>query len=83
MEDLQIQINKLKDDIKALNDEIYRNNFSGHQDFNKSSNFTTKLKVPHYNVLPISCEPGELLELGGTLYICSNSNTWTIVGSQS
>lgn len=81
--DYQSQIDKLVIDVKALNDEIYKNNFTAHQDFNKTSNFTTVLKIPHYNELPIVSEVGEILELNGTLYICSSPNTWTIVGTQS
>jgi hypothetical protein len=51
-------IQKLQGDIKALDAEYYRNNFSGHQDFNKSSTFTTKLRVPRYPELPGVCETG-------------------------
>lgn len=81
--DIQTQINILKSDLDALTQEVYRNNFSGHQDFSKFSNFTTRLKVPHYDTIPIIGEPGELLEAGGKLYICSSPNTFTLVGSQS
>lgn len=76
---LQDQITKLEQDLKALNDEVYRNNFSARQDFNKASNFTTRLKIPHYDSLPATCEIGELAETGGVLKICSSANTWTTV----
>lgn len=81
--DLEEQIKMLKADLGALNQEVYRNNFSGHQDFSKFSNFTTRLKVPHYDTIPIIGEPGELLEGGGKLYICSSPNKFQLVGSQS
>ncbi len=81
--DLQSQINKLSADLKALNDEVYRNNFSAHQDFNKKSNFTTSLVVPKYQSLPETCEQNEVVGVGGKLYICSSQNTWTVVGTQS
>jgi hypothetical protein len=81
--DTQKQIDQLKLDIKALNDEIYANNFTAHQDFNKSVSFTTKLKVPHYEIIPTICEVGEICEVGGKLKICSAYNTWTTVGTQS
>lgn len=81
--DPQEQIKILRQEIESLKGEIYRNNFSNHQDFNKFSNFTTRLKVPHYDAIPPVGEPGELLEAGGKLYICSSPNTFTIVGSQS
>jgi len=79
MEDIQTQIDMLRSDLKALNDEVYRNNFSSHQDFNKSSNFTTKLKVPHYDSLPLVGEVGEIIESKGALYICSSPNSFTLV----
>lgn len=79
----QEQLQALKESIDALSQEFYRNNFSSHQDFNKSSNFTTKLKVPHYDTLPIVGEVGEIIESNGKLYICSSSNTFSIVGTQS
>ena len=76
---IEEQIAILRTDLDALNQEVYRNNFSSHQDFNKTSNFTTKLKIPHYDSLPIKGEVGEILESGGLLYICSSSNTFTLV----
>ena len=82
-EDLKTQLNKLKKDIEALNQEIYLNNFSASQDFNKKSNFTTNLIIPKYNALPSTCEQNEVVGVGGKLYICSKQNTWTLVGSQT
>lgn len=76
-------INKIAKDLKALQDEFYRNNFSARQDFPKYSNFATRLKVPHFSALPSTCEAGEIGEFGGKLYICSAANTWTIAGTQS
>lgn len=73
------QIALLRADLTALQQEVYRNNFSGHQDFNKFSNFTTRLKVPHYDSIPPICEVGEIIEAGGVLYICSSNNTFTVV----
>lgn len=78
-QELKDQIDLLKSDLKALTDEVYRNNFSSHQDFNKSSNFTTKLKIPHYSSAPIVGEVGEIIEIGGVLYICSSANVFTLV----
>lgn len=73
----QLQI--LRNDIATLTSEVYRNNFSSHQDFNKMSNFTTRLKVPHYDALPPIGEVGEILEAGGALWICSSPNVFTLV----
>lgn len=76
---LQEQIDVLRADLDALNQEVYRNNFSSHQDFNKTSNFTTRLKIPHYDTVPIVCEVGEIIEVDGALLICSSANTFTVV----
>lgn len=81
--DLQQQIDKLKQDLAALNGEYYANNFTGSQDFNKFSRFNSRLKVPYYASLPTTCETGEIIEVGGKLRICSATNTWTIVGTQT
>lgn len=85
MEDktLPEQIETLRQELETLKREVYRNNFSGHQDFNKFSNFTTRLKVPHYDSIPPVGEVGELLEAGGKLYICSSANVFSLVGTQS
>lgn len=81
--DTQSQINELRTRIEQLEQEYFKGNFSAHQDFNKYSNFTTRLKVPHYDTLPSTCEVGEIVESSGKLRVCSASNTWTIVGTQS
>ena len=81
--DSQKEIEKLRKDLDALNEEYYRNNFSAHQDFNKSSNFTAQLKVPHYDVRPSTCEVGQIIESSGKLYVCSVMNVWTVVGTQT
>jgi hypothetical protein len=80
---IKMDIEQLKKDLKALNDEFYLNNFTARQDFNKYSDFTTRLKVPHYASDPATCQVGEIIEVGGKLKICSASNTWSIVGTQS
>lgn len=80
---LEKEIDTLKKELSDLTDEFYSNNFSARQDFNKYSNFTTRLKVPSYSSLPATCEVGEVAESAGKLRICSATNTWTIVGTQS
>lgn len=76
---LEEQVIALKSQLETLSQEVYRNNFSSHQDFNKFSNFTTRLKIPHYDAIPPIGEVGELLEAGGALYICSSPNVFTLV----
>jgi len=79
---MQMQIDQLRKDLEALNNEYYKNNFSAVQEFNKKSNFTTQLKVPSYVTAPTTAEVGEIIEVGGKLYICSTANTFSLVGTQ-
>jgi len=80
--EMQMQIDQLRKDLEALNNEFYRNNFSAVQEFNKKSNFTTRLKVPSYVTAPTTAEVGEIIEVGGKLYIGSTANTFSLVGTQ-
>ena len=82
-QDLLKRIDQLEKDLRALNDEYYRNNFTAQQDFYKFSNFKYRLKVPRYTSLPTTCQVGEIAESAGKLRVCSAANTWTIVGTQS
>lgn len=79
----QLKLQKLEADLKALTEEYYKNNFSNFQQFTKYSSFTNRLKVPSYTTLPSTCEVGEIAESAGKLQICSATNTWTIVGTQT
>jgi len=79
---IQQQIQDLQKKVDSLQGDYYANNFSGSQDFNKYSRFNTRLKVPHVTSLPATCEVGEIVEISGTLKICSATNTWTTVGTQ-
>jgi len=80
--EMQMQIDQLRKDLEALNNEYYKNNFSAVQDFNKKSNFTTRLRVPSYVTAPTTAEVGEIIEVGGKLYICSTANIFSLVGAQ-
>lgn len=82
LQTIQEQIDRLNREVGALKGTVNKNNYSSEQIFNKRGNFTTKLKVPSYGTLP-NCEVGEIGESGGVLYICSATNTWTVVGTQS
>ena len=74
--ELQEQIDKLTKDLADLTQEFYTNNFSAHQDYNKSVAFNTKLKIPKIS-LSQACEVGEIGENSGKLYLCSATNVWT------
>lgn len=79
----QDQIDGLKREIKALQDSFYLNNFPSSQDFNKTCRFNSRLKVPHYTVAPTVDDVGEIIEIGGQLYISTAVDTFTLVGSQT
>ncbi len=76
-------ISGMQKDLASFQQEFYKINFSGRQDFVKYSNFTTMIKVPSYSSLPATCQVGEICESGGKLKICSATNTWTTVGTQT
>lgn len=77
--DIQTQIDRLRQDLEALNAEYYANNFTESQDFNKYSRFNTKLKVPVFATAPTTCEPGQVYFNTSTskFYVCTAANTWT------
>lgn len=77
--DINEQLQIIRNDLANLTSEVYRNNFSSRQDFNKFVNFNTRLKIPHYDSVPPIGEVGELIEVGGTLLICSSANTFSVV----
>ena len=79
---VQDQIDKIKRDFEALAATFNLNNFPGSQDFNKNCRFNTTLKVPHYDSAPSTNEIGQIIEVGGKLYISTAVDTWTLVGSQ-
>lgn len=78
------QIQKLQTGLDELSASYYKNNFSSSQTFNKDIIFQSRLKVPHYTSAPAVCEVGDIIEIGGKLYICTVANTtFTLVGTQS
>lgn len=76
---LEEQLQMLRNELTELKNEVYRNNFSSSQDFNKFIRFNTRMKVPHYDAVPPVGEVGELIEVGGVLLICSSPNVYSIV----
>lgn len=77
------RIEELENSLSELTGNYYSNNFKAHQDFNKACFFNTKLKVPTYTSNPSTCEVGEVVCVNGTLKVCSATNTWTTVGTQT
>ena len=84
--DIQAQLNKLRQDLDALNDEFHLNNFTSSKDYNKYSRFNSRLKVPSSVANPIIGEVGDIVEVGGKLKICTVASlttpTWVTVGTQ-
>lgn len=87
IQELQNRIQRLEQSLFDLTSEVYTNNFSSSQDFNKYSRFNTRLKVPKYSSNPTVGDVGDLIEVSGKLKICTVASltapTWTIVGTQS
>lgn len=85
--DYQIQIDKLRADLFDLNAEIYSNNFSSLQDFNKYSRFNSRLRVPVFSTNPTVGEVGDIVSINGTLKICTTASAtapvFTVVGLQT
>lgn len=81
--DIQSQVDQLRRDFIELNNEVYANNFSASQDFNKYSRFNTAIKVPTLTATPTTCEIGQLCVVSGKLYVCSAVNTWAVAGTQT
>lgn len=81
--DLTDKVKTLQKDLADLIAEMYRNNFSGSQQFNKAVDFNVSLKIPRYSELPVRCETGEVIIHDTKLYICAAPNSWVIVGTQS
>ena len=81
-QDTQLQM--LKQQVEALQAELYRGNFSGSQDFNKKVRMNTALRLPVYGTAPAKCEQGEVyVNTNGKAYVCSAANTWSLIGTQS
>ena len=82
--ELQAQIQKLQSSLNDLSSQFYKNNFSSSQTFNKDCVFQSRLKIPHYSSAPSVSELGDLIEVGGKLYIgTAVSGTFQLVGTQS
>lgn len=84
IEELKAQISKLQSQLNDLSGAFYRNNFTSSQSFNKDCTFNSRLRVPVYSAAPSISEIGDLIAVGGKLYICTTANSvFTLVGTQS
>ncbi len=84
LEDLKAQVTKLQSELNDLSGAFYRNNFTSSQSFNKDVVFNSRLRVPVFSSAPTVSEIGDLIAVGGKLYICTVPNlTFELVGTQS
>jgi hypothetical protein len=81
--DLKKRIDKLERDFTDLNNEMYKSNFSGQQDFPKYSNFTSHLRIPVYDTKPATCDVGEICSNNGQVYVCTAGNVWVATATGS
>jgi hypothetical protein len=79
------QMEMMKQTLESLQAEFYKNNFSGSQDFTKKVRFQAEVVVQKAGTAPAKCEQGALYVNTGTgkLYVCSATNTWSLVGTQA
>lgn len=84
IKELEEMILKLQSQINELSGSFYKNNFTSTQNFNKDAVFNSRLRVPVFSAAPSVAEIGDLIAIGGKLYICTVPNTtFTLVGSQT
>lgn len=76
------EVESLTRTVEELRQIVQKNNFSALQVFDKTVQFNNKIKVFNKTANLASCQTGELSVVGGKLYICSATDTWTIVGTQ-
>lgn len=78
------QINKLRGDLGDLTAQVNKNSFSSSQIFIKDVSFLSRLQVPVFSSAPTVSQVGDLICVGGKLYVCTVANTtFTLVGSQT
>lgn len=85
IKELEEKMQKLQSQVDALSGAFYKNNFSSSQSFNKACVFSERLRVPVFSGAPSVAEVGDLIAVGGVLYICTDESpvTFTVVGTQT
>ena len=76
---------KLQSQVNDLTAQVYKNNFSSSQTFNKACKFTDRLNIPGFNSAPTVAEVNDIIAVAGEMYICTSINpvVFTLVGSQT
>lgn len=84
IKELEEKMVKLQSQLDDLSGNFYKNNFTSSQNFNKDVVFNSRLRVPVYSGAPTISEVGDLIAIGGVLYICTVANSvFTVVGTQT
>lgn len=84
IQELRDLVGRLQAEVNNLSATVNKNNFSSSQTFNKDCTFSTRLRVPVYSAAPTVSEIGDLIAVGGKLYICTVPNaTFELVGTQT
>jgi len=89
IQEIENQLVKLRTDLENLSQQFFKNNFTTSQTFTKDIICTTRLKVPHYTSAPSVGEVGDVIEVGGTLFICTTAGNvaspavFTVCGTQT
>jgi hypothetical protein len=87
--EMQAQIASLRSEIESINQLVSKNNFSSSQTFSKAVIFSTRMRVPVFSSAPSVGEVGDLIAVGGVLYICTTAGNvaspavFSLVGTQS
>lgn len=80
---LEEQLKVLSNEVYSLKDEFYKDRFTSKEIKTKEIIYKNILILEQKSATPSVCVVGSLCVVGGKLYVCSASNTWAVVGSQS
>ena len=81
--DLQNEVQRLKNEIADMRTILNKDNFSSIQIFNKEIQLNSRVRLFNKTANLSTCNTGELSVVAGKLYICSATDTWTVCGTQS
>ncbi len=89
IQNLRDEMGRLRSEFEQVKAAALKNDFSSAKVFSKACIFNDRLKVPHFASAPSVAEVGDIIEVGGKLYICTTAGdvaspaTFTLVGSQT
>jgi hypothetical protein len=89
LEEIKTALGKLQSDFQQLSQSFYKNNFSSNQTFTKDIVFESRMRAPVFSSAPAVGAIGDLIVVGGKLYVCTTAGDvvtpalFTLCGSQS